>query len=100
MTAHHVHVRDVVRNQEFDLGPAEQALRVPYELFNPAGPVLLKGELINYLQAGVLRTGRAVKVALGETRPGERVLLRVPPVHADNEWWLCEVTAVDDIAVA
>jgi hypothetical protein len=100
MPAHHVHVRDVVRKHEVDLPASEVALRVPYDLFNPTGPVLLKGDLINYLQSGVLRTGRAVSAQLGDTRPGERVLVRLPPLHAENEWWLCEVTAVDDIAVA
>lgn len=97
--AQQVHVRDVVRRLEVDLPASANALRVPYDLFNPRGPVLVKGDLINYLQDGELRTGRAVHANLGETHPGERVLVRVPPIHAENEWWLCEVTSVDGVTV-
>jgi hypothetical protein len=96
---HVIRVRDVVRGGLYDLGPDEPALRGPYELFNPVGPVHQRGALVDFLQGNVIRSARVASTSLGECHAGERVLLHLPP-RADDEWWLCEVEAVDGIAAA
>jgi hypothetical protein len=88
----------VARKTTHELGPSETMYRVPYDLFNPPGPVQLKDELISYVQSGEVRTGRAVKSQLGESRPGERVLLRLEPCETPHEWWLCEVVEVEGVS--
>ena len=94
-----VKVRDVVGHGVYQLSGAEPMFRVPYDLFNPVGPVQLRGDLIHYLQAGEVRTGNTAPGTLGESRPGERVLVQLPSAKAGREWWLCEVTEVDGVAV-
>jgi hypothetical protein len=77
-------------------------LRVPYDLFKPDGPARLNGTVAEWLEGGLLRTGRVVSARLGETHPGERVLLQgsaeasggARVEAADAEWWLCEVETV------
>jgi len=95
---HVIRVRDVVRDGVYDLGPDEPILRGPYELFNPSGPVRRRGSLIDWLQGGVVRSARAVAAELGAVHAGERVLVRLPPTAHADEWWLCDVEAVDGVA--
>jgi hypothetical protein len=95
-----VRVRDVVRQGVYELGPDEPILRGPYDLFSPVGPVRRRGVLIDWLEAGVIRSSRAASAALGDTHPGERVLLRLLPRENEDDWWLCEVEAVDGVAAA
>jgi hypothetical protein len=97
---HVIRIRDVVRDGVYDLGPGEPALRGPYELLNPVGPVRQRGALVDYLQGDVIRSARVVPTTLGECHPGEYVLVRLEPRAAEDEWWLCEVEAVDGIAAA
>jgi hypothetical protein len=93
-----IRVRDVVRAGVHEFGPDEPALRGPYELFNPAGPVLRQGPLAEYVQGGAIHSGRIAETALGDTHPGERVLLQLPPHASAEEWWLCEVEAVNGVS--
>jgi hypothetical protein len=97
---HVIRVRDVVREGVYDFGPDEPVLRGPYELFNPVGPVRQRGALVDYLQGNVIRSARVAPTTLGECRPGERVLMRLAPLTTEDEWWLCEVEAVDGVAAA
>jgi hypothetical protein len=97
---HVIRVRDVVRGGVYEFGPDEPVLRGPYELLNPIGPIRQRGSLVDYLQGNVIRSGRAAPTTLGDCHPGERVLLRLAPLTAEDEWWLCEVEAVDGIAAA
>jgi hypothetical protein len=94
-----IRVRDVVRKGVYDLDGGEPMFRVPYDLFNPVGPVQMRGDLIHYLQAGEMRTGTKAPGTLGDAHPGERVIVQLPPAKAENEWWLCEVMEVDGVAV-
>ena len=93
-----VKVRDVVRHHVYQLSGSEPMLRVPYDLFNPVGPVQLRGDLIQYLQAGEVRTGNTAPGTLRESHPGERVLVQPPSPKGESEWWLCEVIEVDGVA--
>ena len=87
-----IQVRDVVRNTLHELPPAECILRVPYDLFNPVGPVRLCDGLIIYMQGGQVHTGRFAESELGDSHPAERVLVRLPDsASQSDEWWLCEV---------
>jgi hypothetical protein len=95
-----IRVRDIARHGVYELGPDEPILRGPYELFNPVGPVRQRGALVDWAQAGVIRSARVVPALLGESHPGERVLLRLPPRRAPEDWWLCEVEAVDGATAA
>jgi hypothetical protein len=95
-----IRVRDVARDGVYDLGPDEPILRGPYDLFNPIGPVRRRGALIDWLQAGVIRSARAASGSLGDAHPGERVLVRLPPQTTEDDWWLCEVESVDGVAAA
>ena len=90
-------IRDVVRHGSYQLSGTEPMLRVPYDLFNPVGPVQVRGDLIHYLQSGEVRTGRTAPGVLGDARPGERVLVQLPQSKSQNEWWLCEIVAVDGV---
>jgi hypothetical protein len=97
---HVIRVRDVVRDGVYDFGPEEPALRGPYELFNPIGPVRQRGALVDFLQGNVIQSTRVAPTTLGECHPGERVLMRLVPLTAEDEWWLCEIESVDGIAAA
>jgi hypothetical protein len=97
---HVIRVRDVVRDGVYDFGPDEPALRGPYELFNPIGPVRQRGALVDFLQGNVIQSARVAPTTLGECHPGERVLMRLVPLTAEDEWWLCEVESVDGVAAA
>jgi hypothetical protein len=96
---HVIRVRDVVRQGVYDFGPEERVLRVPYEMFDPVGAVRLRGTLVDWLEGDVIRSARFAETELGDCHPGERVLVRLPP-DAENEWWLCEVEAVDGVRAA
>jgi len=99
-------LRDVVRERVVDLAPDEVVLRVPYDLFRPDGPAQMHGSLVQWVEGGLLRTGRVAPVQLADTHAGERVLVQDapgpgegPPEDLSSErWWLCEVEAVDGIA--
>jgi hypothetical protein len=95
-----IRVHDVARDGVYELGPDEPILRGPYELFNPVGAVRRRGSLVDWVQAGVIRSARAVPALLGEAHPGERVLLKLPPRESPDDWWLCEVEAVDGATAA
>jgi hypothetical protein len=95
-----IRIRDVVRGGVYELGPHEPILRGPYELFNPVGPALRRGALIDWLQDGVIRSARVAPAVLGDVQPGERVLLHLAPYASEDEWWLCDVDAVDGVAAA
>jgi hypothetical protein len=92
-----IRVRDIARDGTYELGPDEPILRVPYDLFHPTGSVKRSGPLVEWVDAGTIRRARVAPAALGDTQPGQRVLLNLPP-HAENEWWLCDVEAVDGSA--
>jgi hypothetical protein len=98
--AHVIRVRDIARHGVYELGPDQPILRGPYDLFDPVGAVRRRGTLVDWLEAGVIRSARVVAATLGETHAGERVLVRLPPLTDEEEWWLCEVEAVDGVAAA
>ncbi len=89
-----VRIRDVVRHGHFELGPEVPVLRVPYDAFQPAGAVQLQGELVAWVEKGTSKTGRVAPTRLGDTHPGERVLVHFADA-TDDVWWLCEVERVD-----
>lgn len=95
-----IRVRDVARDGTYDLGPEEPMLRGPYELFHPVGPARLRGALVDWVQARVIRSARVAHAELGDAHPGERVLLQLPPRESKDEWWLCEVESLDGDSVA
>jgi hypothetical protein len=97
--SHVIRIRDVVREGVYDFGPERKVLRVPYEMFNPIGAVRQREGLVDWLEGNVIRSARFAETALGECRPGERVLVRLPP-ESQDEWWLCEIEAVDGVAAA
>lgn len=97
--AHVIRVRDVCREGVYEFGPDQRVLRVPYDMFDPVGAVRQRGTLVDWLEGDVIRSARYVEVELGDCHPGERVLVRLPP-EVDDEWWLCEVEAVDGVAAA
>jgi len=90
---HSVFVKDVVREGLLELPPDELVLRVPYDLFAPAGAVRRHGSLVDWTEGGVIKTGRVAPTRLGDTQPGERVLIHFSP--EPDEWWLCEVESID-----
>ncbi len=93
-----IRVRDVAREGVHEFGPSEQAFRVPYDLFHPEGAVHMHGELIEWSERGHARSARVVPALLGDTHPGERVLLRLSSAPPDDEWWLCDVEAINGSA--
>jgi hypothetical protein len=97
--AHVIRIRDVVREGVYNFGPEVRVLRVPYEMFDPVGAVRQRGNLVDWLEGDVIRSARFAETDLGDCRPGERVLVRLPP-EAVDEWWLCEVETVDGVAAA
>ncbi|MDP9035307.1 MAG: hypothetical protein M3O50_10910 [Myxococcota bacterium] len=94
-----IRVRDVVRGDIHELGPDQRMLRGSYDLFQPKGAVRAREGLIEWLEGGTVRTSRVAPAPLGEARPGERVLVSLPP-HSEDEWWLCDVQAVDGLATS
>ena len=100
-----IRIHDVARAGTYELGPHEPVLRVPYDLVNfaPRGalhPVLEDPDLVEWSEEGTLRQARVARAELGETQPGQRVLVHLPPSDDDpeaseNDWWLCDVEAVD-----
>jgi hypothetical protein len=93
-----IRIRDVVRNGTFERGPDEPVLLVPYELFQPKGPVRKHGDLVDWRTGETDHSGRAVPGVLKNTHPGERVLMRLDANSPDEEWWLCEVVSVEGVA--
>jgi hypothetical protein len=61
---------------------------------------LRRGVLVDWLQGGVIRSARVTPAVLGDCHPGERVLLHLLPHASEDEWWLCEVDAVDGVTAA
>jgi len=92
-----IRVRDIARDGTYAFGPEQPVFRVPYDLFHPPGSVKKSGLLVEWWDQGALRSARVAPAALGDAQPGERVLMDLPP-HAGDEWWLCDVEAVDGVA--
>jgi hypothetical protein len=90
-----IHVRDVVRGEEYDLPPGEPVLRGSYDLFRPRGPVILEGGLAQWTEKGVALTSRVAPTTARDLHPGERVLVRLE--DSVDEWWLCDVESVDEL---
>lgn len=95
-----IRIRDLLHDQTHELGPDEPALRVPYDFFTPEGPAVRREDVIEYGQKGSVQTGRVAETTLGETKPGERVLVRVDAGASKGEWWLCEIEALDGVEAA
>jgi hypothetical protein len=96
--AYVISVRDVVRANVHELGAAERALRVPYDLFWPKGAVVVLGERIEWQEGADNHSTRFAEAVLGDCHPGERVLLHLSSAEPrEEEWWLCEVQAVDGV---
>jgi hypothetical protein len=95
-----IRVLDVVRAELYELGAEECALRVPYDLFQPAGAVHRYGNRIEWEQGGESQSTRFAETPLGDCTAGERVLLHLSSSDPVDEWWLCEVEAVDGVAGA
>ena len=89
-----IRVRDIARDGKYELGPKEPILRVPYDLFHPNGAVRQSGQLVTWSDEGTVRHARVAAAELGDTQPGQRVLLHLPP-NVEGEWWLCDVEAID-----
>ncbi len=94
-----IRVRDVARGDVYELAPGQAILRGSYDLFEPKGAVRERGGLVDWVEGGTVRTSRVAPASLGDAHPGERVLVNLPP-HADHEWWLCDVEAVDGVAAS
>jgi uncharacterized membrane protein YeaQ/YmgE (transglycosylase-associated protein family) len=93
-----IRVRDVARNEVYDCAPEEAVLRGPYDLFQPNGPVRLRPDgLVEWEEGHDKRNSRVAAAVLGDTHPGERVLMRIPPHVSEGEWWLCEIQAIDGV---
>jgi hypothetical protein len=92
-------VRDVLRVHVHQLGPSERALRVPYDLFKPSGPVVRCGDRIAWEQGEQQHLTRYAEAVLGDCNPGERVLVHLSAPDSED-WWLCEVESVDGVAGA
>jgi hypothetical protein len=98
-----IRLRNVVREEVFERRSDEPILRVPYDLFQPDGAARMNGELAQWREGGIVRTGRVAPGKLGDTAPGERVLLRDAPDALrespnpvlEDDWWLCEVEVVN-----
>jgi hypothetical protein len=95
-----IRIVDVVRNGVYDLGPEAKVLRVAYDMFHPTGLVRQNGDTVEWLEGQTIRSSRFVESTLGQCRPGERVLARLPPYASGDEWWLCDVESVDGVAAA
>ncbi len=90
-------LRDIVRGGVYQVFGREPMLRVPYDLYSPEGAVEFRGGIIHYREHGKALQGAVALSSLAEAKPGERVLVRVPPRSSDTEWWLCEVEARNGI---
>jgi hypothetical protein len=90
-------VRDIVRGGVHRLDGREPMLRVPFDLYSPDGAVELVDGFAHYTEKSEPRIGSVAGESLADAKPGERVLLRIPPCSSDREWWLCEVEAVNGI---
>jgi hypothetical protein len=86
-----IHIHDVARDATYDLTPGVRVLRVPYEMFNPAGAVRVHGALVEWEEGAVSRTARFAEAWIEDCHAGERVLVRLGPDAPEDEWWLCEV---------
>jgi hypothetical protein len=86
-------VRDVLSARTYELGPEASVLRVPYDLFQPDRPVEVEGGLVQWVQGAQRKSGRVIATKLGETHPGERVLVHAP--GGGEDWSLCEVEGSD-----
>jgi hypothetical protein len=95
-----IRVRDVVRAELYELGADECALRVPYDMFKPTGAVHRYGNRIEWEQDDENQSTRFAETALGDCTAGERVLLRLSSADPSDEWWLCEVEAVNGVSGA
>jgi hypothetical protein len=93
-----IRIRDVVHDAMFERSPDEQVLLVPYDLFQPTGAVHKRGELVDWQQGPTQKNGRTVPSLLGNTQPGQRVLMRLDSAAPADEWWLCEIVSVDGVA--
>jgi hypothetical protein len=93
-----VQLRDVVRGSSYELGGRQRALRVSYDMFHPKGAVHIHEGHVEWAEGADARRARFTEVPLGACQPGERVLLRLAPSTRENEWWLCDVLAVDGVA--
>jgi hypothetical protein len=94
-----IHIRDVARGLAFDLGPEQRALRVPYEVFHPEGAIRVNEADVEWVEGREVRRGRFAETVLGDCHPGERVVVRLMPGARENEWWLCDIEAVDGVAM-
>jgi hypothetical protein len=90
-------VRDIVRGGIHRFTGSEPMLRVPYDLYSPDGAIELVDGFAHYTEKSQPRTGSIARERLAAAKPGERVLLRIPPCSSDREWWLCEVEAVNGV---
>jgi hypothetical protein len=104
-----IRIRDIARAGTYELGPHEPILLVPHDVgvFTPNGAVHAVREhpdLVEWAEEGnwqeTWRQARVSPAELGETQPGQRVLVHLPASDEDteaseNDWWLCDVEAVD-----
>jgi hypothetical protein len=95
-----IRIRDIARHGVHELGPNVAVLRGPYNLFNPVGPARVHGNMVDWLHGTTLDTARVVPGRLGDVHPGERVLVQIPPLDSPDEWWLCDVEAVNGVAAS
>ena len=95
-----VRVRNVSSNEHFRLAGNIDILRVPYDFFVTDEPVLFEDGFIHYQQYGGEVTGAAAHAHLAECKPGERVLIQVPPTPSARHWWLCEIEEVEGTSIA
>jgi hypothetical protein len=104
---HAIHVRDISRGGRYDLAPDEPMMRVPYDLagggaaaFQAVGPVFQHGAMVDWVEGGIVRSARVAAGLLRDAHPGERLLVLLPPGGSSDEWWLCDVEAVDGVGAA
>lgn len=87
-----IRVRDVVRGDVHEFDADEPVLRAGDDILRPVGPVELRDSVVEWFEGEVIRTSRVAPALLGDAEIGERVLIRD---GADEEWWLCELEAID-----
>jgi hypothetical protein len=90
-----IRVRDVVRGDVYEFGAEEPVLRPGDDLLRPVGPVELRDNVVEWFEGEALRTSRVAPALLGDAEIGERVLIRD---SSDEQWWLCDVEAIDGAA--
>jgi hypothetical protein len=91
-----IRIRDVVRGEVLELGPSVQILRASYDMWHPAGPVAVMRGMAQWEEGESNHWCRTVPAPLGDTHPGERVLVRLGPL---GEYFLCEVQAINGFTV-